>query len=265
MAVESVFPPIPSEVVLPLAGSQVAAGQLSFLVAVLAATAGSVLGAWALYALGRFGGRPALLRLLPLLRIDEQRLARAEAWFARHGDWLVLLGRLVPGLRALVSVPAGMGRMPPLALPGADGDRFAGVERRPDRGRQRAGRPLDRGRGRRLPRLDRPAGGHCSHAAGDVVVAPEADPSAHAVTGARLTTGDHRDPARAPRRSPRRTTPARVRSDPATATDVNLKRVPPGLGPQRWQVPGRRAWPPSQKSRRSCGPGRPSYGQCPRQ
>jgi membrane protein DedA with SNARE-associated domain len=112
MAVESVFPPIPSEVVLPLAGSQVAAGQLSFLVAVLAATAGSVLGAWALYALGRFGGRPALLRLHPLLRIDEQRLARAEVWFARHGDWLVLLGRLVPGLRALVSVPAGMGRMP---------------------------------------------------------------------------------------------------------------------------------------------------------
>src|SRR3954447_22547279 len=112
MAGEGVFPPIPSEVVLPLAGSQVASGQLSFLVAVLAATAGSVLGAWVLYALGRFGGRPALLRLHPLLRIDERRLARAEAWFARHGGWLVLLGRLVPGLRALVSVPAGMGRMP---------------------------------------------------------------------------------------------------------------------------------------------------------
>ena len=112
MAVESVVPPIPSEVVLPLAGSLVAGGQLSFLVALLAATAGSVLGAWALYAVGRFGGRPALLRLGPLLRVDERRLGRAEAWFARRGDWLVLLGRLVPGLRAVVSVPAGMGRMP---------------------------------------------------------------------------------------------------------------------------------------------------------
>jgi membrane protein DedA with SNARE-associated domain len=111
MAVESVVP-IPSEVVLPLAGSLVAGGQLSFLVALLAATAGSVLGAWALYAVGRFGGRPALLRLGPLLRMDERRVVRAEAWFARRGDWLVLVGRLVPGLRALVSVPAGMGRMP---------------------------------------------------------------------------------------------------------------------------------------------------------
>jgi membrane protein DedA with SNARE-associated domain len=112
MLVETVFPPVPSEVVLPLAGSQVSAGQLSLLVAVVAATVGSVFGAWTLYALGRFGGRPALLRLHPLLRIDERRLARAQAWFDRHGDWMVVIGRLVPGLRALVSVPAGMGRMP---------------------------------------------------------------------------------------------------------------------------------------------------------
>jgi membrane protein DedA with SNARE-associated domain len=112
MAVESVVPPIPSEIVLPLAGSQLAGGDVAFLVAVLAATAGSVVGAWALYAVGRFGGRPLLLRLQPLLRIDEVRLARAEAYFARRGDWLVLAGRLVPGVRALVSVPAGMARMP---------------------------------------------------------------------------------------------------------------------------------------------------------
>jgi|tagenome__1003787_1003787.scaffolds.fasta_scaffold20957486_2 membrane protein DedA with SNARE-associated domain len=112
MAVESVVPPIPSEIVLPLAGSQLAGGHLAFLVAVLAATVGSVVGAWALYAVGRFGGRPLLLRLHPLLRIDEARLARAEAYFACRGDWLVMVGRLVPGVRALVSVPAGMARMP---------------------------------------------------------------------------------------------------------------------------------------------------------
>jgi membrane protein DedA with SNARE-associated domain len=112
MAAETVLPPIPSEVLLPLAGSQLAGGSLAFLVAVLAATAGSVVGAWALYAVGRFGGRPLLLRLHPLLRIDEARLARAEAYVARRGDWLVLGGRLVPGVRALVSVPAGTARMP---------------------------------------------------------------------------------------------------------------------------------------------------------
>jgi membrane protein DedA with SNARE-associated domain len=112
MAAESVLPPIPSEIVLPLAGSQLPGGHLAFLIAVFAATAGSVIGAWALYALGRFGGRPMLLRLHPLLRINEARLARAEAYFARRGDWLVLVGRLVPGVRALVSVPAGMARMP---------------------------------------------------------------------------------------------------------------------------------------------------------
>src|SRR4051794_29678986 len=111
MALETVFP-IPSEIVLPLAGSQLAGGHLAFLIAILAATVGSVIGAWALYGLGRFGGRPMLLRLHPLLRIDEVRLARAEAYVARRGDWLVLVGRLVPGVRALVSVPAGMARMP---------------------------------------------------------------------------------------------------------------------------------------------------------
>jgi membrane protein DedA with SNARE-associated domain len=112
MAVENVFPPIPSEVVLPLAGAQVAGGTLTYLVAVLAATLGSTAGAAVLYVLGRAGGRPLLQRLGPLLRMDEARLERAEAWFARRGDLLVFVGRLVPGLRSLVSVPAGMARMP---------------------------------------------------------------------------------------------------------------------------------------------------------
>src|SRR4051795_13729328 len=108
MAVESVLPPIPSEIVLPLAGSQLAGGHLTFLIAVLAATLGSVIGAWALYAVGRFGGRPLLLRAHPLPRIAEARLARAGCYCGRGGDWLVMVGRLVPGVRAVVSVPAGM-------------------------------------------------------------------------------------------------------------------------------------------------------------
>jgi membrane protein DedA with SNARE-associated domain len=104
--------PIPSEVVLPLVGAQVSAGQLLFWAAALAATLGSVLGAWALYAVGRWGGRPAVLRVSRLVGGTDERWSRAETWFARHGTVVVVLSRLVPGLRGLVSVPAGTLRMP---------------------------------------------------------------------------------------------------------------------------------------------------------
>jgi membrane protein DedA with SNARE-associated domain len=104
--------PIPSEVVLPLVGAQVSAGQLLFWAAALTATAGSVLGAWAQYAVGRWGGRPAVLRLSRLVGGTEERWSRAESWFARRGTVVVLLSRLVPGLRGLASLPAGTLRMP---------------------------------------------------------------------------------------------------------------------------------------------------------
>ena len=109
---ENLLPPIPSEVLLPLAGSRVATGDMAFLPAVLAATAGSMAGALVLYALGRFGGRPLLLRHGRILRLDEQRLDRADEWFDRHGPRIVLLGRLVPGVRSVVSIPAGLSEMP---------------------------------------------------------------------------------------------------------------------------------------------------------
>ena len=73
---ENVFPPIPSEVILPLAGFLVFQGEMSFAEAIVAATIGSVTGAVVLYALGRHGGRPLLLRYGGLLRLDERRLDR---------------------------------------------------------------------------------------------------------------------------------------------------------------------------------------------
>ena len=112
MLIENVFPPIPSEVVLPLAGYEVSRGTFTFAVALTAATAGSLAGALVLYALGRSGGRRVVLRFGPMLRVSPDQLARAEGWFARRGDWVVLLGRMVPGARSLVSVPAGLARMP---------------------------------------------------------------------------------------------------------------------------------------------------------
>jgi membrane protein DedA with SNARE-associated domain len=110
--VENLFPPIPSEVVLPLAGFYVGQGAMTFALALLAATAGSVLGALLLYALGRWGGRPLLLRWGRVLRLDRRRLDRADDWFDRHGWKLVLFGRVVPGMRSIVSIPAGSSEMP---------------------------------------------------------------------------------------------------------------------------------------------------------
>jgi membrane protein DedA with SNARE-associated domain len=109
---ENLFPPIPSELILPLAGFYVGQGELAFLLAVLAATIGSVAGALILYAIARFGGRRVVLRFGRLLRVKERELDKADDWFDRHGAWVVLGGRLVPGARSLVSIPAGLSEMP---------------------------------------------------------------------------------------------------------------------------------------------------------
>jgi membrane protein DedA with SNARE-associated domain len=115
IALENVFPPIPSEVVLPFAGFSAARGELNVVLAWAAATAGSVLGAYVLYAIAaRIGydrlhdvaGRPWFLLF------SEDDLARGERFFRDHGDKVVLLARFVPLLRSVVSVPAGFARMP---------------------------------------------------------------------------------------------------------------------------------------------------------
>jgi membrane protein DedA with SNARE-associated domain len=113
VALESVFPPIPSEVVLPLAGFLAGEGRLSFAAVVTWATAGSLVGALLLYWLGAALGTDRLRRLadrVPLM--DGRDVDRAEDWMRRHGAWAVLLGRMVPGVRSLVSIPAGVQRMP---------------------------------------------------------------------------------------------------------------------------------------------------------
>jgi membrane protein DedA with SNARE-associated domain len=112
MVLECLFPPIPSELVLPVAGFAVDQGELSFVPLLLTSTLGSLVGAWLLYAAGRMGGRPLVLRYMRALRLKPDDLDRAERWFVRRGDWIIAAGRLVPGVRSLVSIPAGMLRMP---------------------------------------------------------------------------------------------------------------------------------------------------------
>lgn len=112
MLIENLFPPIPSEIVLPLAGFLVGRGEIGFVPALVAATIGSVVGALMLYALGRWGGLPLVLRYGKILRITRADVERSEEWFARYGDWVVFFTRMVPLARSVVSVPAGMMRMP---------------------------------------------------------------------------------------------------------------------------------------------------------
>ena len=112
VAAENLFPPIPSEVILPFAGALVENGGMTYFGALVAATAGSVLGALILYAFGRWGGRPLLYRYSRILRVSEDQLDRADAWFDARGWWIVLFGRLIPGVRSIVSIPAGASEMP---------------------------------------------------------------------------------------------------------------------------------------------------------
>jgi len=112
VALENLFPPIPSEVILPVAGYVASQGQMSLAWAIVGATVGAVVGAIALYGLGAWFGRARLRRWLdrlPLMEVDD--LDRAEAWFGRHGGQAVLIGRCVPVVRSLVSIPAGLERM----------------------------------------------------------------------------------------------------------------------------------------------------------
>jgi membrane protein DedA with SNARE-associated domain len=113
VALENVFPPIPSEVVLPLAGFTASQGTFSLPGAVAWTTAGSVLGALALYGLGRAVGAERVRTLaarLPL--VDARDVDVAERWFRRHGEVAVLVGRMVPVVRSAISVPAGAEAMP---------------------------------------------------------------------------------------------------------------------------------------------------------
>ncbi|QYJ16742.1 hypothetical protein Rxycam_02577 [Rubrobacter xylanophilus DSM 9941] len=112
MIAENLFPPIPSEVVLPFVGFMVSRGHLAFVPALAAATLGSLVGAYALYALGRWGGRPLILRYSWLLRVSKEDLDRADGWFDRYGGWIVFFGRMVPTVRSIVSIPAGLSEMP---------------------------------------------------------------------------------------------------------------------------------------------------------
>lgn len=113
---ENVFPPIPSELIMPLAGYLVSQERMTLLGATAAGTAGSVLGALLLYGVGRKLGEERLKRFADRhgrwLTLSPGDIDRASKWFARRGIWAVFVCRLIPGLRSLISIPAGIHGMP---------------------------------------------------------------------------------------------------------------------------------------------------------
>ncbi len=116
MLLENVFPPIPSELVLPFAGYVAATGELHPAGVLAAAALGSLLGALPWYLLGRRLGHGGLQdfarRHGRLLTLSPEQVDHAQQWFRRHGPMSVALGRLVPAVRSVISMPAGVARMP---------------------------------------------------------------------------------------------------------------------------------------------------------
>lgn len=116
VALENLFPPIPSEIILPFAGFVARDGGATLPGMILAATVGSLVGAWVLYGLAAWIGpdrlETILLRYGKWLRLTPADIAKAERWFDRRAVVAVLIGRCVPLIRSLVSIPAGFRRMP---------------------------------------------------------------------------------------------------------------------------------------------------------
>ena len=116
MFAENLFPPIPSELIMPLAGFTVAQNKMSFVPAVLAGVIGTILGAFPWYYAGKLVGEQRLKGLADKygkwITVSSQDIDKAQRWFARYGNKAVFFGRLVPGVRTLISLPAGMSNMP---------------------------------------------------------------------------------------------------------------------------------------------------------
>jgi membrane protein DedA with SNARE-associated domain len=113
MALESMIAPIPSEAVMPFVGFQVADGKWNLWLAVLATSAGSLVGSLISYLMGYYGGKPVVLRVGKYLLLDQHDLEITEGFFHRRsGKLTIFISRFIPVVRHLISIPAGIGRMP---------------------------------------------------------------------------------------------------------------------------------------------------------
>lgn len=116
---ENLFPPIPSEIIMPMVGFMSARGDLNVSAAILAGSAGSLVGTTLYYYAGKSVQESTLRRWIrdhgKWMGLDTADLEKAQDWFSRHGRWALLICRFVPGVRTLISLPAGINRTPPIA------------------------------------------------------------------------------------------------------------------------------------------------------
>ena len=112
MAIESACIPLPSEIIMPFAGYLVFRGEMSLQGAAIAGAIGCVVGSIPAYYLGMYGGRPLIERFGRYLLVSRRDLDLADRLFQRHGQWVVLAGRLLPVVRTFIAFPAGVSRMP---------------------------------------------------------------------------------------------------------------------------------------------------------
>lgn len=116
MFLENLFPPIPSELIMPLAGFTIAQGEMQFAPVIVAGVLGTVLGALPWYYTGKILGEQRLKSLADRygkwLTVSSKDITKATSWFDKHGGKAVFFCRLVPGVRTLISLPAGISRMP---------------------------------------------------------------------------------------------------------------------------------------------------------
>ncbi len=111
MTAENAMLPIPSEIVIPYGGVLAAQGHTTLWAVILVSTAAALLGAGIVYAIGRFGGRPLAVRYGYVLRLKPSHMDRAEKWFEKRGEAMVLVTRVLPVVRTFISLPAGFARM----------------------------------------------------------------------------------------------------------------------------------------------------------
>lgn len=116
MFAENIFPPIPSEIIMPAAGFAASKGDLSIILVILSGTLGAVIGALPLYYFGSVFDEPRLVAFTKkfgkYVFVHPDDIRAANAWFDKHGKKAVFFGRMVPGVRSLISIPAGMNKMP---------------------------------------------------------------------------------------------------------------------------------------------------------
>lgn len=111
MAMESMVFPVPSEAVMPFAGFLIAEGKFSFILVLISSSLGSIFGSLISYYIGKFGGRPLLLKYGKFFLLNEHHLNITEKFFRKSGEKTILISRFIPVVRHLISIPAGMAKM----------------------------------------------------------------------------------------------------------------------------------------------------------